>query len=115
MGLIDSINETNTKATNIGEKYIKTSYKYYKLKIFQQLSIAVGLVFKSLIIGGLLLLCILSCLVALALYIGELTNNYPLGFVITGGIFLAFSILIYFFKHIIEKLIIKKLSQKFFN
>lgn len=115
MGLIDSISETNNKATNVGEQYLKSSYKYYKLKIFQQLTISVSMVFKSLIIGGLLLMCVLSCLVALGLFIGESTNNYPLGFVIVGLIFLALSVTTYALKHIIDKLIINKLSIKFFD
>lgn len=115
MGLIDSISDTNSKAADVSEKYIKTSYKYYKLKLFQQLSISVSLVFKSLIIGGFILMCLFSSFVALALYIGESTDNYPLGFVIVSFIFLALSVLAYVLKHIINKLVIKKLSDKFFN
>jgi hypothetical protein len=73
------------------------------------------MVFKSLIIGGLLLMGMLSCLIALALYIGESTHNYPLGFITVGLIFIALSLVIYGLKHLIDKFIIKKLSLKFFN
>ena len=47
MDIVDSIRETNKKATSLGEKYLKTSCEYYKLKIFQQLSISVGMFFQS--------------------------------------------------------------------
>ncbi len=115
MGLIDSISSTNDKATDVGARYFKTSYKYYKLKIFQQLSISVSMVFKAIIIGGLAFLCVLLCSIALALYLGEITTNYPLGFFIVGLIFLMLSLIGYFFRSKINQKIIKKLSKKFFN
>lgn len=115
MGLVDSINQTNDKATDVGEKYIKTSYRYYKLKIFQQLTISVGLVFKALIVGGLGLMCVLLGAVGLALFIGEAKANYPLGFLLVGLMFLVLSLVAYFFRRTIDKLVIKKLSKTFFD
>ncbi|MEW4924653.1 phage holin family protein [Algibacter sp. 2305UL17-15] len=115
MGLIDSINETHDKASNIGERYIKTSYKYYKLKFFHQLSISVTMVFKALIIGGLALICILLGAVALALFVGESMANYPLGFLIVGAIFMILSSIAYLFRRVINKVTIKRLSKNFSN
>lgn len=115
MGLIDSINETNDKAVDVGERYVKTSYKYYKLKIFQQLTISVSLVFKALIIGGLALIFIVFGAIALSIVIGESLGSYPLGFFIVGLLFLVMAFVSYYFKDEINKIIIKKLSKKFFN
>tara|TARA_R110002049_G_scaffold90303_4_gene226516 strand:- start:2299 stop:2661 length:363 start_codon:yes stop_codon:yes gene_type:complete len=115
MGLIDSISATNDKANDVSKRYLKTSYKYYKLKIFQQLSISVSLVVKALIIGGLVLMCILLFAIALALFIGETTTNYPLGFLVVGIIFLLLSVMAYYLKNSVNKIIVKILSKKFFN
>ncbi len=49
MSIAESIGETNKKATDLGEKYLNTSYDYYKLKIFQQLTITVSMVFKAIL------------------------------------------------------------------
>lgn len=115
MGLVDAISNTNEKAVEVSERYVKTSFKYYKLKLFQQLSISVSIVFKALIIGGLALMCILICAIGLALFIGRSTGNYPLGFFMVGLLFLILSIIAYALKHLINKWVIKKLSNKFYD
>ena len=115
MGLVESINGTNEKAAKISERYIKTSYKYYRLKLFQQLSISVSMVFKALVIGALGLMFVLLSAIALALFVGESIKNYPLGFFIIGIIFMILLITAYFFRHVITKMVLKKLSKNFFN
>ena len=115
MGLVDSINDTNTKAKDVGEKYLKTSYEYYKLKIFQQLSTSVSLVLKAFAIGALLLLGIVFLAISLALLIGESINNYTHGFLWVGLIFLILSLIVYLFRKHLNNFIIKKLSKTFFN
>lgn len=115
MGLVNSISETNEKAAEVSEKYIKSSYEYYKLKIFQQLTISASMVFKALIIGGLAVMFMLLSAIALAISIGESLENYPVGFLIVGAIFLAFSIIAFLFKDVINRMVVKKLSKNFFN
>tara|TARA_R110002073_G_scaffold25862_1_gene85418 strand:+ start:563 stop:910 length:348 start_codon:yes stop_codon:yes gene_type:complete len=115
MGLFDSISATNDKATDVSERYIKTSYKYFKLKIFQQLSISEGMVFKAIVIGSLAFMSVFLSAIALALYIGEIKSNYPLGFLMVGIIFLILSVIAYYFKSFINRKIVKKLSKKYFN
>ncbi|SFZ89882.1 hypothetical protein SAMN05428642_101616 [Flaviramulus basaltis] len=115
MRLVDSINDTNSKAKEVGEKYLKTSYEYYKLKIFQQLTISVSLVFKAFAIGALLLLGIVFLAIALAILIGESLDNYALGFLWVGFIFLILSLIVFLFRKHLNNLIIKKLSKTFFN
>lgn len=115
MGVLGSINETNDKAIEVGEKYFKTSYKYYKLKIFQQLTITVSMVFKALIIGSLAAIFLLLGAIALSLLIGETLGSYVLGFFIVGLFFLTLSVMAYVFKNSINKIVIQKLSRKYFN
>lgn len=115
MGLVDAINNTNEKAAKVSERYVKTSLKYYKLKIFQQLSISVSIVFKAIVIGGLAIMCVLISAIGLALLIGESTDNYPLGFFMVGLLFFMLSILAYMLRDFINKKVIKKLSKNFFD
>lgn len=115
MSLIDALSDTNSKATDLGEKYFKTSYKYYKLKLFQQLSISIGLVFKTIAIGGLVLLGLAFLAVGLALFIGSMLGSYALGFVVIGASFLLVSCIAFIFRKHISNVAVKKLSKKFFN
>ena len=115
MGLGDSLNETNSKAKDVGEKYLKTSYEYYKLKIFQQLSISVSLIFKAILIGALLILGLVFLAIALAILIGKNTGDYSQGFLWVGFVFLILSLLAYILRKRLNNLITKKLSKTFFN
>lgn len=115
MSLSESISKTNTKAAKVGEKYLKTSYDYYRLKIFQQLSISISMVFKAVIIGGLLFvgLCFLG--IALAFSIGNAMDSHMLGFVIVGSLFIFLSIIAILTRKYINNMTVKKLSKKFFD
>lgn len=113
--IFESINNTSDKAVDIGEKYIKDTQEYYKLKIFQQLTISISLVAKALIIGGLLFIGLIFLAVAAALAIGRLIDDVALGYVIVAGLFLVMAMIIYFARGVINKKIIETLSLKFFN
>ncbi|UKM65313.1 hypothetical protein GSB9_01876 [Flavobacteriaceae bacterium GSB9] len=115
MSLIDSINETNAYASKVSEKYVKTSYKYYKLKIFEQFTISMGMVVKVILIGGLALIGMSFIAVALAFSIGNALGNLSLGFVSVGLLFFILSLIIFFLRVHINNFIIKKLSKKFFS
>ena len=115
MSLIESINETNTKATKVGEKYLNTSFEYYKLKIFQQLTISTSMVFKTIVIGGLLLIGLSFLAIALAILIGKALESYTLGFIIVGALFICIALLAFSLRSYINNYTVKILSQKFFN
>ncbi|WP_418602187.1 hypothetical protein [Hwangdonia sp.] len=115
MSLSESIGKTNAKASEIGEKYLKTSYDYYKLKIFQQLSISISMVFKAIIIGGLLLMGLCFLGIALAFSIGKAMDSYMLGFVIVGGVFILLSVIALITRKHINNITVKALSEKFFD
>ena len=115
MSLGESIGEANSKASNVGEKYLKTSYKYYKLKIFQQLTISISIIFKAVAIGGLLLLGLSFLAIAMVFSIGKTLDSYTLGFVVVGLIFVFFSVIVFLLRKHINNLTVKKISKKFFN
>jgi len=115
MSLGESLGQTNKKATEIGEKYLKTSYEYYKLKIFQQLTETIGMVFKAILIGGFLVIGLGFMALALALFIGEILDSNTQGFVIMGLIFLCLSFIAILFKKRVNDFVVTILSEKFFN
>jgi len=51
----------------------------------------------------------------LALAIGKSLENYTLGFISVGIIFLVLSLMAFILKKHINNLVVKKLSKKFFN
>lgn len=115
MNIFESINETSSKITDAGETYVKKSQEYYKLKVFQQISVSISLVAKAFIIGGLLSIGLFFMSFALALALGDWLGNLALGYLIISGIFLLVTLLVYYKRQLINKKIIKSLSSKFFD
>lgn len=113
--LFKSINDTTDKAVDIGEKYIKDTQEYYKLKVFQQLTVSVSMIAKVLCIGALLFIGLIFLSFAAAIALGEMLNNIALGYLIVAGFFLIVGGIAYVTRAFINGLIISKLSPKFFN
>ncbi len=113
--IFESISNTSDKAGDIGEKYLKDTRDYYRLKIFQQLTLSVGMVAKALVIGGLLFIGLIFLSVALALAIGNYFDNVAIGYLIVAAIFLILALLLYYKRAVIGRQIIVKMSPKFFN
>ncbi len=113
--IFESINNTSDKAVGVGEKYLQDTQDYFKLKIFQQLTVSVSMVTKVLVIGGLLFIGLIFISVAAALAIGDWLDNTALGYLIVAGFFLITGALLYTNRNLIDKEIIKKMSPKFFN
>jgi hypothetical protein len=115
MSVIESLGKTNKKAADLGEKYLDTSYEYYKLKIFQQLTITISMVFKAILIGSFLAIGLFFIALALALFIGKTLDNYAQGFIIMGLIFVFLSFISLLFKKRVNDFVVSILSEKFFN
>ena len=115
MSLSESIGETNKKAIDIGEKYLNTSYEYYKLKIFQQLTITISMVFKTILIGSFLVIGLFFMALAVSLFIGDILGSYTQGFIIMGLLFMILSFIALLFKKRIHNFVVAILSEKFFN
>ncbi|MEZ4803409.1 MAG: phage holin family protein [Gelidibacter sp.] len=113
--IFESINNTSDKAVDIGEKYINDTQEYYRLKIFQQLTVSISLVAKVLVIGGLLFIGLIFLAVAAALAIGDWLDNVALGYVIVSGAFLVICAIVYYSRSFINHKVITKLSPKFFD
>lgn len=115
MAIIESINNVTNKAVEVGEDYIKSSQEYYTLKIFQQLSYSFSTLYKIIIIGSFLLLGVIFITISGALYLGEFLNSMPLGCLIVGGILFIVAGVVYLLRKYIDKSVIHKVGNKFFN
>ena len=115
MTVFESIQDASNQAIDKGEEYLKKSHEYYKLKVFQQLTMSISLVLKSLLIGGLILIGFVFIAVASAIAIGNMLDSFSLGFLIVGLIFMVFSVIIYLIRKQINSKVIQSLSKTFFE
>lgn len=115
MSVFNDINNTTNKVTDIGERYLKTSHQYFKLKVFQQLTLTMSLLAKVLLIGGIAFIGIIFLAVALAIELGNAFESLVLGYLCVGLIFLAIALVIYGLRAKINTFIIKTFSLKFFD
>tara|TARA_R110001592_G_scaffold148615_3_gene373660 strand:+ start:729 stop:1076 length:348 start_codon:yes stop_codon:yes gene_type:complete len=115
MGIIDSLNETSNKAIDVGEVYYKKTQEYYRLKVFQQLTMTTGMLLKIAVIGGLGFLALMFLTVAGIIYLGNILNSMVGACLIAGALFIVLLILAYVFRRKIDNMLVKKLSVKFFN
>lgn len=70
---------------------------------------------KAFIIGGFFAIGILFLALSAALAIGERLDNMAFGYLIVAGIFLISTVIIYLTRSIINRMIIKHFSSKFFD
>ena len=115
MGVIDSLNETSNKAIDVGEVYYKKTQEYYRLKVFQQLTMTTGMLLKMAVIGGLGFLALIFLTVAGIIYLGNLLDSMVNSCLIAGALFIVLLIFAYIFRRKIDDMLVKKLSAKFFN
>lgn len=115
MTIFESINNNSTKAVELGEAYLKSSHEYYKLKIFEQMTISLSLIMKMILIGGLLFVGFLFLVISGTIALGYLLDNMALGCLIVGSIFALLGFTAYMFRYLISKKVIQIMSPKFFN
>lgn len=115
MSVFENINNTTEKATNIGERYIKSSHQYFKLKIFQQLTLSLSLMAKILAVGVFLFAGLVFLSVAASIELGEVVGSYSQGFLLVGLIYIVLAVLIYILRAKFNTFIIKKAGSSFFN
>jgi len=110
--LSNSIEELNYNL----KAFAHSNSEYYKLQFFKQaMKGATGLVY-GLLMGVFFIFAIILISVALAIVISEAIGSPSSGYFIVGGFyFLVFLLVLIFGKKPIEKLLLVKVSRKFFN
>ena len=115
MGVIDSLNETSNKAIDVGEVYYKKTQEYYRLKVFQQLTMTTGMLLKMAVMGGLAFLALMFITVSGVVFLANIIESMVGACLIAGALFLMLLVLAYVFRSKIDSMLVRKLSDKFFN
>lgn len=115
MGVIDSLNQTSEKAVDIGEQYYEKTLEYYKLKIFQQLTLTVSMLCKIALIGSLLVLSIIFLAVSGTIALANLLGNMILACIIIAIGLILLALVAYLLRKKVENFIIKKIAKNFFD
>ncbi|WP_396632793.1 phage holin family protein [Maribacter sp. R86514] len=115
MGVIDSLNETSNKAIDVGEVYYKKTQEYYRLKVFQQLTMTTGMLLKMVVMGGLAFLALMFITVAGVVFLANVIDSMVGACLIAGALFLLLLVIAYVLRSKIDSMLVKKLSDKFFN
>ena len=115
MDFFENINKASEKLGDAGKAYVEKSQEYYKLKIFEQTSAYISLVTKIVVIGGLLFTGLIFLAFAFAIYLGNILDNPSLGYVITAAIILVMAVIVYWNRHRINNVVVRKLSSNFFE
>jgi ABC-type multidrug transport system fused ATPase/permease subunit len=110
--LSNSIDELNHNL----KAFAHSNAEYYKLKFFKQaMKGAIGLV-QGLLMGMFFIFALILLSVAVAILISEALGSPSYGFFIVGGFyFLLFLLILIFGRKPIEKILLVKVSRKFFN
>ena len=98
------------------QEYIQSNVSYYKLWGFKVAMKSTTIILKFTLIFLCFVMVLFFCSIAGALVLGKYLDNYPLGFLIIGGIYLLITFLLFLIKDkIVEGPILEKFSEIFFN
>jgi ABC-type multidrug transport system fused ATPase/permease subunit len=96
--------------------YIENNLEYYKLRSFKMAMKSTTAILKFSLISICIVMILLFFSLAVAFAIGNYLNSYPYGFLIVGGIYVFFTIILFFMRDkILEGPILEKFSEIFFN
>jgi len=112
----EELNENTERFHEDAKSFLENTVAYYKLKVFKLAMLSITLIFKMLLVGLCLSVFLLFCSLAAAFAIGNALKDDSLGFLIIGGLYLLFTVLIYSFrKQLVEGPILRMFSKIFFN
>lgn len=112
----DELKENKEEIQDQIHAYLKSNLAYYKLLGFKVAMKSTTMIFKFTLIFMCFSMVLLFFSMAGALAIGNYLNNYPLGFLIIGGIYLVVTSLLFLIKErIFEGSIMEKFSEIFFK
>jgi sterol desaturase/sphingolipid hydroxylase (fatty acid hydroxylase superfamily) len=112
----EEIKEELQQIQHESKAYVESSITYYKLWGFKVAMKSTSVILKFLIIVLCLSMVLLFLSIAAAIAIGYALNNLAYGFLIIGGIYVIFTILIFLLRDkMIEGKVMAKFSEIFFN
>jgi hypothetical protein len=98
------------------QDYIENNLEYYKLRSFKMAMKSTTTILKLSLVSLCVGMVVFFCSIAIAFAIGNYLDSYPYGFLIVGGGYLFFTIILFFMRDkIVEGPILEKFSEIFFN
>lgn len=112
----EEIKENTDEVQDHAQAYFESSVAYYKLWGFKVAMKSTTMIVKFTLILLCFLMVLLFSSIAFALYLGNRFDNYPLGFLAVGGIYLFFTFILFFIKDkIVEGSLLARFSEIFYN
>lgn len=115
MSILDSINKATDGAVDSGEKYVKATQDYFKLKIFQQLTRSISYGTKLLVIGSFFFLGFVFLTVAGTIYLGQILNNMALSCLCMALLLFLITLIAYWQRKKFDTFLLKKMSKEYFK
>ena len=100
--------------SNIKE-YVGSNVEYYHLKSFKVLMKSITSLIKILLLGAIILVTILMLSFAASYGIGQSLGNTYYGFLVVGLFFVVISFIVYLFRNKLDKPLLKKFSNFYFE
>ena len=113
--MFETLNNASEKGVDSGKKYIESTIKYAKLKIFKQLSVSAGAIVRITLVGIFIFLGIIFSAVSCALALAEVFESLIYGYLATGGIFFLLAIIMYLMRRVLYSIVIEKMSDLFYD
>jgi sterol desaturase/sphingolipid hydroxylase (fatty acid hydroxylase superfamily) len=112
----DTIKENADNIQEEVQTYIEKSASYYKLWVFKVAMKSTTMILKLALIILCFTMILLFGSIAAALAIGVYFDSYAIGFISVAAFYLVATFILYFVKELlIEKPILEKFSEIFFN
>ncbi len=115
MSVLKALDRTTNKAVSSGGNYVKTTRRYFQLKIFQQLSLFSSYVLKIALLGSFAALGLIFIAISAAFALADYFDSLALGYLCVGCCFFILGIIVYLSRRWLDKIVIKKLSKSFFD
>jgi len=98
------------------KEYVDASLTYYKLLIIKNITKFISGIITLFLILFFSILILVFLSIAFSIYLGQVFNSIPLGFIAVAGLYLLLLLIIVVFKSkIIDRPLLKKCSELFFN
>lgn len=115
INVIESINKSTSNGVDSSKKLADATLEYAKLKAFYFAGLTATSFAKLLLVGSFLSIGLIFLSVFGAIAIGNYLDNIALGYLVIAGFYFFIAILFLLVRKQIEKVVLRKLSEKFLN
>ena len=112
----EELKENTQQIQEETKAYLESTVQYYKLWGFNIAMKSTRMIVRLMLVGFFLMIAFLFGSIAAALAIGNALNSMALGCLIVAGFYFVLVLLLYFLRlKFVERRILRKFSQLFFN